>query len=126
MIGSLLTAALALRAGLSLRRARAARRPPPRGARQLHLRLARPAVVCLCVGFAAGIASGIWLRGFTPLTSFHGLLGCAALACFLLAARMGARLERGDATARELHARLAASALLLAVAAAIAGFVLLP
>jgi hypothetical protein len=126
MVGSLLMAGAALRAGLVLRRARAARRPAPPGARQRHLRLARPAVVFVCVGFAGGLASSLWLRGFTPLASFHGLLGVLALALFLATARMGFRLERGDAGARALHARLGAGALLASVAAAIAGLVLLP
>jgi hypothetical protein len=126
MIASLLCAAAALRAGLALRRARAARRSPPPGARGRHLRIAKPAVAFVCIGFAGGIASAVWLRGFTPLTSLHGLLGVLALSLFLATARAGARLERGDAGARSLHARLGAGALLLAVAAAIAGLVLLP
>jgi hypothetical protein len=126
MVACLLGAAFVLREGLLMRRARQARRPPPRGARRRHLRVAKPVVVLICIGFVAGLASAVWLRGFRPLTSFHGLLGVGALACFLLAARQGARLERGDASARELHARLGAGALLLAVAAALAGFVLLP
>jgi hypothetical protein len=126
MIASLLCAGAAMRAGLSLRRARAARRPPPPGARRRHLRIAKPAVVLACVGFAGGLASAIWLRGFEPLRSFHGLLAVVALALFLATARLGVRLERGDRTARALHARLAAGALLAGVAAAIAGLVLLP
>lgn len=126
MVASLLLAAAALRAGLSLRRARAAQRPPPPGARRRHLRLARPAVALVCVGFAGGLASSIWLRGFTPLASFHGVLALIALSLFLATARQGARLERGDLRVRALHARLGAGALLLGVAAAIAGLVLLP
>ena len=126
MVGSLLCAGAALRAGLSLRRARAARRPPPPGSRLRHLRIAKLAVVLICVGFAGGVASAIWLRGLAPLRSFHGLLGVLALSLFLLAARMGARLEHGDAAVRAVHARLGAGALLAGVAAALAGLVLLP
>ena len=122
----LVLAATALRAGLSLRRARIARRPPPVGARRRHLRVAKPAVALICVGFAGGLVSAVWLRGMTPLASFHGLLGVAALTLFLATWRQGARLERGDARVRALHARLGAGALLLAVAAALAGFVILP
>jgi hypothetical protein len=122
----LLLAATALRAGLSLRRARIARRPPPAGARRRHLRVAKPAVALICVGFAGGLISAVWLRGMTPLASFHGLLGVAALTLFLATWRQGARLERGDGQVRALHARLGAGALLLAVAAALAGFVILP
>jgi hypothetical protein len=119
-------AAAAFRAGLSLRRARLARRPPPAGARRRHLRVAKPAVALICVGFAAGLASAVWLRGMTPLASFHGLLGVGALALFVATWRQGTRLERGDASVRNLHAQLGAGALLVAVAAALAGFAILP
>jgi hypothetical protein len=126
MVASLLLMGLVLRAGLLLRRARLARRPPPAGARRRHVRLARPAVLLVCVGFAGGLASAIWLRGFAPLTSFHGVLASLALVLFVAAARQGTRLERGDTQVRNLHARLGAGALLVGAAAAIAGFILLP
>jgi hypothetical protein len=123
---SLALAAVSLRAGLALRRARAAKRPPPVGARRRHLRIAKPTVALVCVGFAGGLASAVWLRGMTPLMSFHGLLGVAALTLFVATWLQGRRLERGEAQVRELHAKLGATALLVAVGAAIAGFVLLP
>jgi hypothetical protein len=126
MVASLLLMGLVLRAGLLLRRARLARRPPPAGARRRHVRLARPAVLLVCVGFAGGLASAIWLRGLAPLTSFHGVLASLALVLFVAAARQGTRLERGDTQVRNLHARLGAGALLVGAAAAIAGFILLP
>jgi hypothetical protein len=126
MLLSLLLAAAALREGLALRRARRLRCPPPAGARARHLRIAKLAVSLICVGFGIGLASAIWLRGFAPLRTFHALLACLALGLFLGAARQGARLESGDASVRNLHARLGAGALLVSVAAAIAGFVLLP
>lgn len=123
---SLLLAALALQSGLAIRRARQTRRPPPRGARQRHLWLAQPAFFLLCIGFAAGIASAVWLRGFAPLRSFHGVLGVLAITLFVLARRTGERLEHGDLAVRERHAQLALAAMLIAVLTAIAGFVLLP
>ena len=126
MSASLLLAALALRNGLAIRRARQTRRPPPRGARQRHLRLAQPAFFLLCIGFAAGIASAVWLRGFAPLRSFHGVLGTIAIALFVLTWRAGERLEHGDLSVRERHARLALAAMLVAVLTAIAGFAILP
>ena len=126
MLASLLLAALTLRNGLALRRARQLRRPPPAGARQRHLRFARPAVVLLAIGFCLGLASAVWLRGFEPLRSFHGLLGALALALFVAAERLGSRLQRGDTAVRELHARLALAAMLIGVMTALAGFVLLP
>jgi hypothetical protein len=126
MVVSLLLVAAALREGLALRRARALRLPPPAGARRRHLRLARPAVSLICVGFLGGVVSAVWLRGFSPLRTFHALLACLALSLFLAAARMGSRLARGDASVRALHARLGAGALLVSLATAIAGLVLLP
>ena len=103
------------------------RRPPPKGARQRHLRVRAPC------GRAdrdrllqADSPRRVWLRGFEPLRSFHGLLGALALALFLAAERLGSRLQRGDTAVRELHARFALAAMLVGVMAALAGFVLLP
>ena len=126
MVVSLALALAALRLGLALRRARAARRPPPAGARAAHLRLAKPAVVCIGAGLLAGPASAVWLRGWEPLGTFHGVIGVIAAALFAAAAFHGRRLERGLADARGAHAAFAALALLAAGVAAIAGFVLLP
>jgi hypothetical protein len=126
MSASLLLAALALRSGLAIRRARQMRRPPPPGARRRHLRLAQLAFVLLCIGFAAGIASAVWLRGFEPLRSFHGVLGTLAFSLFVLTWRAGERLEHGDQQVRERHARLALAAMFAAVLTALAGFAILP
>jgi hypothetical protein len=118
--------AFALRVGLSLRRARLARRPPPRGARALHLRFAKPGVALVLAGFALGPLSVLVLRDWTPMSSFHALLGGVAAVLFTGAALQGRMLERGDRGARNLHALLGAAAVSLALAAAIAGLVLLP
>ncbi len=126
MAFSLLLALAALRLGLRVRRARAARRPPPRGTREAHLRIAKPAVVCIGLGLLAGPASAIWLRGWEPIGTFHGVLGIVTAGLFAAVAFHGRRLERGDASARAAHAWFAAFAILLAGVAAIAGFVLLP
>jgi hypothetical protein len=126
MVVALVLCLLALRAGLSIRRARLAHRPPPRGARTMHLRTAKPGVLLLLVGFAIGPLTVAFLRNWTPMTTFHALLGGCAAVLFVGAALQGARLERGDRSARQVHAALAAGALLLAMAAAIAGFALLP
>jgi hypothetical protein len=125
MIASLALVLAALRHGLRLRRARAARRPSP-GSRAAHLRLAKPAVVCVGLGLLAGPASALWLRGWEPLGSFHGAIGVVAAALFAATAFHGRRLERGRADARGAHAAFAALAVLAAGVAAIAGFVLLP
>jgi hypothetical protein len=126
MVVSLVLAGAALRVGLRLRRARAAKRPPARGDREAHLRLAKPAVALLCVGLLGGPASAVWLRGWEPLATFHGLAGLLAGGLFVATALHGRRLERGRRDAREAHAALAAMAMLVAAVAAIAGFVLLP
>ena len=126
MVGSLALVLAALRTGLALRRARAARRPPPRDGRRRHLRLAKPAVVLVVIGFAAGPLSAVWLRDWTPFSTFHGVAGGVAGVLFVLASIQGHRLEGGDASARNVHALLAGCALLAAAVAAVAGFVLLP
>ena len=115
-----------LRLGLALRRARLARRPPPRGARALHLRWAKRAVALVLVGAPLGPLTVAWLRDWTPMSSFHALLGGTAFVLFAGTFLQGRRLERGDQTARNVHALLGGAAVSLALAAAIAGFVLLP
>jgi polyferredoxin len=126
MIVSVALAVAALRAGLILRRSRAARRAPPRGARQRHLRLAKPAIVLLLIGFVAGPVSAVLLRGWSPFATFHGVLGALVTALFAAAAVHGYRLEGGRREARSTHAVLGGLAVLGAIVAAVAGFVLLP
>jgi hypothetical protein len=126
MIVSLALCGFALRIGLSLRRARRARRPAPRGARARHLRVAKIGVVLALVGFALGPLSVAALRDWTPMTSFHSLLGGVAAVLFAGAAIQGRKLERGENAVRNAHALLAGAAVGVALAAAIAGFALLP
>jgi hypothetical protein len=126
MVGSVLLAGLALRAGLVLRRARLGegRRAP--GARARHLRLAKPAVVVVLVGFVAGPLSMLFLRDRTPFATLHALLGTLAASLFLAAAVLGHRIEEGTSRAADAHGMLGVAAFLAAAGAAIAGFVLLP
>jgi hypothetical protein len=126
MLLSILLAVLALRAGLLLRRARRGIAPCDRRTRRRHLRLAKPAVVLLLIGFLGGPLSALWLRGWDPFRSFHGLLGLVVACLFIATALIGRRLERGRSRAFEVHARLGAIAVLGAALAAVAGFVLLP
>ena len=126
MLASLVIAVLTLRSGLALRRARAGRDAlAPRG-RERHLKLAKPAVALLLVGFAAGPLSSVWLRGFEPLRSFHGAVGLAAALCFAAAGLAGLRLEAGRSRAYGAHALLGGAGLLLGALAAVAGITLLP
>jgi hypothetical protein len=126
MIASVALALAALRVGLVLRRSRAARRAPPRGTRQRHLRLAKPAIALILIGFAAGPLSSVLLRGWSPFATFHGILGALVAALFAAAAVYGQRLEKRAASSRQAHALLGALAVLGAIVAAVAGFVLLP
>ncbi|MEM7412250.1 MAG: DUF4079 family protein [Myxococcota bacterium] len=116
----------ALRIGLGLRRAYQKRTAPPQGARALHLRIAKPAVVAVLIGAIGGPLS-VWLfRDWTPMSTFHAVLGGTTAVLFGGAALQGRRLEQGDRSARNAHAWLGGGAVVLGLAAAIAGFVLLP
>jgi hypothetical protein len=126
MIAALGMCLFALRIGLAIRRARRARRPPPSGARARHLRIAKIGVTFALVGFALGPLSVALLRDWTPMSSFHSLLGGIAAVLFAGAALQGRRLERGDRAARNVHALLGGAAVSIALVAAIAGFALLP
>jgi len=126
MLASLLLTLAALRAGLGLRRARRglSRRDPSQRAR--HLRLAKPALWLVLVGFAGGPLSMAWFRGERPFATAHAFLGLTAAALFVATATFGLRLERGRSLAFDAHALLGVLAMLAAAIAAVAGFVLLP
>jgi hypothetical protein len=126
MLVSLALAALTLRAGLALRRARRLGQRRSAAAYRRHLALAKPTLWCVALGFAGGLASALWLRGWDALATAHGWIAVAALAAFLATGALGHRLERGDRGPVEWHARLAALSVLLAAAAIGTGFVLLP
>ena len=126
MLLSLGLAGMALRAGLVLRRARRLGQRRSAEAYRRHLRLAKPALGLLLLGFAGGIASSVLLRGWDAFGTAHSAVASAALASFLVTGTLGWRLERGRSRAVEWHARLAALSVLLAAAALGTGFVLLP
>jgi len=126
MLASLLLAVAALRAGLGLRRSRRglSRRHPSQRTR--HLRLSKPALWLVLVGFAGGPLSMTWLRDERPFATAHAFLGLTAAALFVATATLGLRLERGRSLAFDAHALLGVLAVLAAAIAAVAGFVLLP
>lgn len=126
MLGSFALVAATLRAGLSLRRARRLGQRRSAEAYRRHLRLAKPALVALVIGFCAGLASSVGLRGWNAFGTAHGLVASAALTAFFATGTLGWRLEHGRSRAVEWHARLAALAVLLAAAAIGTGLVLLP
>jgi hypothetical protein len=115
-----------LRFGLQLRRSRRFRTPRAKNLRDRHLRIAKPAVAAIFVGLIAGPISAIWLRDWDPLQSFHGWMGILAAALFAAAAVAGHRLEEHRSRAFDAHALLGLLAMLAALVAAVAGFVLLP
>jgi hypothetical protein len=126
MLTGLGVAALALRSGLRLRRARRAGAPRRPELRRSHLRLAKPAAVLVLVGFAGGPISWVWLRGGEPFGTFHGWVGVTVAALFAAAAVLGHRIEEGKSRGFDAHAACGAAAVLLGALAAVAGFVLLP
>jgi hypothetical protein len=126
MASCLLLAGLALRAGLEMRRARLAGARPQRGVRRRHLRLAKPAVALVLVGFIGGVVSSVLLRGWQPFDRLHGWLGLISTALFFAAFILGRRLERHQGRPVHAHGLLGALAMLFAAVAFAAGFVLLP
>ena len=129
MLAALALAGLALRTGLDLRRRRAGTASAAASGGELrrrHLRLAKPAVVMVLVGFVGGPLSAVFLRDWDPFASFHGWLGLLAAALFAAAAALGHRIEEGQSRAFDVHALLGMLAVLFAAVAAVAGFILLP
>ncbi len=129
MVGALVLVVLALRLGLRLRQQRQGRAVSERPRAELlaaHLRLAKPAVVLVLLGFAIGPISAVWLRGWEPFSKFHGVLGLIAAGLFALAAYWGHTLETGQSRQAGRHGVTAGVALLIAAVGAVAGFVLLP
>ena len=100
MVASLGVVALALRAGLRLRRARFGRGPRAPDLLRDHLRFAKPAIALVFAGFLSGPISAVWLRDWTPFATFHAWLGFIAAALFLAVAVLGWRLERADRVAQ--------------------------
>jgi hypothetical protein len=126
MVIAITLAAVALRAGLLLRRSRRLRTRRATDLRARHLRFAKPAVAMLLVGFIAGPISAFTLRGWGIFESFHGWVALACIGLFLATARVGRELEHGRSRAFEVHALLGLLAMLFASVAAVAGFSLLP
>jgi len=126
MVGGIVLALLALRAGVEVRRARARGRGRISELRRRHLQLAKLAVPVLLLGFTGGPLSMWLLRDREPFGTLHSLLGGIVATLFVLTAVWGRRVEQGRLDVATLHGRLALAAVIGAGAAAIAGFVLLP
>lgn len=126
MVGVLVLLIATLRAGVAVRQARRRGRGAISELRRTHLRLARPAVVLVVLGFVAGPASMAWLRDREAFDTLHAVLGTLAAALFVTTAVIGRRVEQGRLDASAAHGRVALAAMIAAGAAAVAGFVLLP
>lgn len=124
MVAVLALALFVFRDGLQIRRARLLRTKfDPRR----HRRLARVVVVLVVTGFGVGLASMAWLRGKDAFESVHAWLATGALAGFGAGGALGLWLERrAPAPVRAWHALTASGGLLLGLAAAVAGFAILP
>ncbi len=126
MVVSVALAALALRAGLAMRRARRLFAPRSRRMLQAHLRLAKPAVTLVLLGFLLGAVSAVTLRDWSPFSTFHAFGGIVTAALVATTGWLGRRLERGRGRPWGAHALLGVLSLLAAALTAVAGFVLLP
>jgi hypothetical protein len=126
MVASLGIVALALRAGLQLRRARFGREPRRPELLRAHLRVAKPAIAVICAGFLAGPISAAWLRDWTPFATFHAWIGIVTVVLFLAVAVLGWRLEHRRGRPVDAHAIFAGFAVLAAAVSVVAGLVLLP
>jgi hypothetical protein len=126
MTAAVLACGVALRSGMSMRRSRRFRSRRAPALREKHLAFAKPAVAAIVLGFIGGPISSLWLRDWEPLRTFHAWIGIAAGALFIAAMLMGRRLERGKSRAFDAHALLGLLAMLAALVAFVAGFVLLP
>jgi len=126
MVTSLALAAVVLRTGLRMRARRRYGQRPQAALRRAHIRLAKPAVALVVVGFLGGPISAVFLRDWAPFATLHAWLGLVAAALFVAAALLGLRLERGRSRDVDRHALLGAFAILLGGLAAMAGLILLP
>ena len=111
--------------GIALRRARIARRPL---SSERHRRAGRWLALLVSVGFASGLASMARFGKGGVFGSAHALLASLALLGLLSGAAVGLYIERRGRAVRlrGIHAALAAMGMLVALAAGVAGFAILP
>jgi hypothetical protein len=130
MTVSIAMLAFALRSGLRMRSARrrvaSAAVVDRRRLRRTHLRLAKTSVAMLLTGAVGGPLAMFFVLDRTPFETLHALLGALAAALFVAAGITGRRLESGIGREHDLHGALALTSFAAALAAALAGLVLLP
>lgn len=123
MLAVLGLALLVLREGLRIRRGRLLGRPV---SSLRHRRWGRWAVLFVPLGLVSGIATMAW-RGEPLLESVHFRLATGAVIGLCSGGGLGLLLERGAGPAlRGLHALSGTTGLLLGLAAAMAGWEILP
>jgi hypothetical protein len=126
MLASIALAAMTLRAGLRLRTARRRGLRKQAADYRAHLRLAKPTLLMLWTGFALGLGSAVFIRGWDAFGTAHGIVSSSALVLFTATALLGRRLETGTSRDPEVHGLLGLLSVLAAGAAFGTGFVLLP
>ena len=90
-----------------------------------HLALAKPGVVLALLGFVGGAISSVVIREWKPFELLHGAIGVLVVILFSVTAILGRRAEKGEGDPN-LHGLMGVFAVLAALLAAVAGFVLLP
>ena len=124
MVAILALGLVVLREGLRVRRGRLIGRPVPS---RRHRRLARWLIWLATLGFGSGLISMVWLRGKPAFGSVHFWLAACALGGMWMGAQLGFQLEEdGRAPIRGFHAITGGIGLLFGLAAAVAGFAILP
>lgn len=115
----------ALRLGLRSRKARLVGAPRDPDLIRLHMRLAKPAVAFVMLGFIGGGLSSSLIRNWSLMESFHAIVALVVVVLFGATAFLGRRAQRGEAEPGT-HGLLGLLAMLGSALAAVAGFILLP
>lgn len=116
----------ALRLGLKLRKSRQGQGRRVATDRAQHLLFGKIAVALICVGAIGGPLTMRLVRDEKLFQSFHAWISVLVVLLFVATAIVGKKLENGERSVREIHARLGVMAFLAAAVAAVAGFILLP
>ncbi len=123
---ALLLAWVVFRQGFHQRTLRLRRKPAPEGSYARHVRLGPWSSGLLIASALGGFGSAILLRGWKPLSTFHGWLGVTSAVLFGLMWWLGRRLARGDKALAGRHGLIGVLSLFAAGLTGILGISLLP
>jgi hypothetical protein len=123
---ALAMAVFAFRDGFAQRKLRLRREPAPEGSRARHVKWAPVAVLVMVGSMFGGVASAVFIRGWSPLATFHGKLGVWSVLSFAALWWLGRRLEAGQRGEANRHGVLGVLALFAAGVTALLGISLLP